>query len=62
MPNKHDNSKAVRRVPVGTRYAEDRAEMLDVVRVRRGKAHRSDIVALALDRLLVDEGLLDEAA
>jgi hypothetical protein len=45
-------------VTVGTKYRADRALMLDAIRVRWGMSHRSDVVKVALDRLLVDEGCM----
>lgn len=51
-----------RRVPVSTRYPEDRIHLLDSVQKRRGDEDRATTIAHALDRLLADYGLLDEAA
>lgn len=61
MTDNSTPSKTMRRVPVGTRYPEDRVALLDVAKVRRGVTHRSEVIEIALDRFLVDEGLLDAA-
>ena len=61
MNQSNDNGKAIKRTMVGTRYPQDRIALLDAVTARRGLEYRSEVVELALDRLLVDEGLLPAA-
>lgn len=63
MNNHYPQGKKPRieKVVVGTRYPVEKAELLHVVRERRGKLHLSDVATIALDDLLVKEGLLKAA-
>jgi hypothetical protein len=58
-----ENSKPqIKRVVVGVRYPLDRVALLDAVKARWGVTDRGAVIEAALNRLLVAEGLLDEAA
>lgn len=60
--NTGENGNGSKTEMVGCRYPMDRIHLLDAVKARWGSSHRSDVVKVALNRLLVDEGLLSGEA
>jgi hypothetical protein len=56
------NKRKIKTVVRGVRLPADKALLVDVVRERRGLPYVSDVIELAVDMLLVSEGLLKEAA
>lgn len=45
-------ARKAKRLPIGTRYPEDRVRLLQALRIQRGDEHLSDLIATALDEML----------
>lgn len=54
------SSRRLRRIPIGTRYPEDRVLLLQSLQKRRGDRHLSDLIAEALDEMLERHRMLPD--
>lgn len=52
-------ARKMKRLPIGTRYPEDRVRLLQALQARRRDKHLSDTIAAALDAWLARHGLIE---